>query len=51
MKWTSVTSEKNEVFRSGFLQQIRPNTDLVTFIEEILNAKLHAFVQRVKNIR
>ena len=36
---------KNEVFHSGFIQQIRPNSqvaaDLVTFTEKILNGKIH----------
>ena len=36
---------KNEVFHEGFLQQMWPSpqfpVDLVTFIEEILNEKLH----------
>ena len=46
--WES-TAQKMKISIKGFLQQMRPNpqetADLVSFTEEILNGKLHFFVQ------
>ena len=45
------SAQKNEVFHQGFLQYMWPNpedtTDLVTFTEEIFNAKVVCFIDKV----